>query len=352
MSAKVVLAVVFGSLWLGLVLAVLLVYLRRMFEQLRATDESIRKEIQNNQGLVLLQQQLGQLVTQINQQLQNISTSVSSRLDKVDETVNKVHKGLGEASEATKRILEVGKDVASLQDILQVPKFRGGLGEFLLENLLSQILPPRFYELQYTFRNGERVDAVIFLGEAKVPVDSKFPLESFKRVIACHDDEERKKNRREFEKDVKKHIDDISAKYIREEEGTYNFALMYIPAENVYYETIIKDEELGEEKSLFSYSLKKRVIPVSPNSFYAYLQSIALGLRGLSIEERAQEILGQLAQVDKGFQNFREDFDKLGTHLVNAKNRYDETEKKLARLEGQMASAAQLSEEQESLPSS
>lgn len=352
MSTKVVLAVVFGSLWLGLVLAVLLVYLRRMFEQLRATDESIRKEIQNNQGLVLLQQQLGQLVTQINQQLQNISTSVSSRLDKVDETVNKVHKGLGEASEATKRILEVGKDVASLQDILQVPKFRGGLGEFLLENLLSQILPPRFYELQYTFRNGERVDAVIFLGEAKVPVDSKFPLESFKRVIACHADEERKKNHREFEKDVKKHIDDISAKYIREEEGTYNFALMYIPAENVYYETIIKDEELGEEKSLFSYSLKKRVIPVSPNSFYAYLQSIALGLRGLSIEERAQEILGQLAQVDKGFQNFREDFDKLGTHLVNAKNRYDETEKKLTRLEGQMASAAQLSEEQESLPSS
>jgi DNA recombination protein RmuC len=340
------------SLFLGLVLAIFFVSQRRMFEELKAADESIKKEIQNNQGLVLLQQQLGQLVTQINQQLQSISTSVTSRLDKVDETVNKVHKGLGEASEATKRILEVGKDVASLQDILRAPKFRGGLGEFLLENLLSQILPPRFYELQYTFRNGERVDAVIFLGEGKVPVDSKFPLESFKRVIASQTDEERKKIRREFEKDVKKHIDDISAKYIREEEGTYNFALMYIPAENVYYETIIKDEELGEEKSLFSYALKKRVIPVSPNSFYAYLQSIALGLRGLSIEERAREILGQLAQVEKGFKNFREDFSTLGTHLERAKNKYDETEKKLARLEGQMASAAQLSNEQEGLPSS
>ncbi len=351
MSVTIILTAVLGSIFLGLVLAVLFIYQRRMFEQLKATDESIKKEIQNNQALVLLQQQLGQLVTQINQQLQNISTSVSSRLDKVDETVNKVHKGLGEASEATKRILEVGKDVASLQDILQAPKFRGGLGEFLLENLLSQILPLRFYELQYTFRNGERVDAVIFLGEGKVPVDSKFPLESFKRLIACQTEEERKRVRREFEKDVKKHIDDVSAKYIREEEGTYNFALMYIPAENVYYETIIKDEELGEEKSLFSYSLKKRVIPVSPNSFYAYLQSIALGLRGLSIEERAQEILGQLAQVEKGFQNFREDFDKVGKHLVDAKNRYDDAERKISRLEGQMATAAQLSEEQERLPS-
>jgi DNA recombination protein RmuC len=328
---------------------------KKMLEELKNSQESMKEEFKNNQALLLMQQQMGQLIeqvtqqfqvisTQMNQQLKNMSMDLNTRLERTTQVVTKVHEGLGKVSEATKHIFELGKDISSLQEILRAPKFRGGLGEFLLENLLSQILPPKFYQLQYAFKNGERVDAIIHLGEGKVPVDSKFPLESFKRVIACENEEERRKARREFERDVKKHIDDIARKYIREEEGTYNFALMYIPAENVYYEAILKDDSFGEDGSLFSYSLERKVIPVSPNSFYAYLQAIALGLKGLTIEEKAGEILAQLSMVEGDFFKFKSDFEILGSHLENARKKFEQADKKLARLEDRVVNAVQLKE--------
>lgn len=328
---------------------------RKVLEELKKSQDSLKDEFKNNQALLLMQQQMGQLIeqvtrqfqmvsTQMNQQLKNMSMDLNTRLDRTAQVVTKVHEGLGKVSEATKHIFELGKDISSLQEILKAPKFRGGLGEFLLESLLSQILPPKFYDLQYAFKNGERVDAIIHLGGGKVPVDSKFPLESFKRVISCENEEERKRARREFERDVRKHIDDIANKYIREEEGTYNFALMYIPAENVYYEAILKDESLGENGSLFSYSLEKRVIPVSPNSFYAYLQAITLGLKGLTIEEKAGEILAQLSLVENDFFKFKSDFEVLGNHLENARKKFEQADRKLTRLEDRVVNAVQLKE--------
>ena len=159
-------------------------------------------------------------------------------------------RSLGGLEEANRHIYEVGKDIASLQEILRAPKLRGGLGEFFLEDLLAQILPPQHFSTQHAFRSGEKVDAVIKLGASLVPVDAKFPLENFKR-IAGSDERRGKKPRQEaiLRPMCKKHIDAIAGKYILPDEGTYDFALMYIPAENVYYETIIKDEA-PDERSL------------------------------------------------------------------------------------------------------
>ncbi|MFQ6000076.1 MAG: DNA recombination protein RmuC [Anaerolineae bacterium] len=257
------------------------------------------------------------------------------------QSFGQIQQNLGELARTSRYMEEVGKEISGLSDLLRAPKLRGGIGELFLGDLLSQILSPEQYKLQHTFRSGERVDAVIILKAGMVPVDSKFPLESFQRMMIVEDEEERKRHRREFVRSVKGHIDDIARKYILPDEGTFNFALMYIPAESVYYETIIRDEALGEEKSLLNYALEKRVIPVSPNSFYAYLQAIALGLSGLQIEKRAQEIMRYLARLQGDFERFKEDYETLGGHIERARKKYDEAEKKLGRFEDKLLSASE-----------
>jgi DNA recombination protein RmuC len=283
-------------------------------------------------------QQLGQITNQVNtrlgqvtEQLQKSTGDLNSRLDNAARVVSEVSKGLGSLSEATKKVFEVGKDIASLQEILRSPKLRGGLGELFLGDLLAQIFPPAYFSLQHKFKSGEAVDAVIRLGGNLVPVDAKFPLENFRRVVETASEDERRAAKKKFLADVKKHIDAIAGKYILPDEGTFDFALMYIPAENVYYELIIKDEAADTEKSLLNYSFARRVIPVSPNSFYAYLQTILLGLKGMHVEERAREILTNLARLSGEFRKFQEEFELVGKHLTNTKARYDEADKRLAK---------------------
>jgi DNA recombination protein RmuC len=274
-------------------------------------------------------EQLRGITEQVNRQLLDSSGEISKRLDNAARVIGDVQKNIGELSEASRQIFEVGKNIATLQEILQPPKLRGGLGEQFLGELLSQVLPPKFFTLQYMFSNGERVDAVVRLGEKLVPIDSKFPLDNFKRIIECKTEEERKAYQKTFYRDVKKHIDDIASKYIVPNEGTYDFALLYIPAENVYYETITKDDSFGEEKGILNYALNKKVIPVSPNSFYAYLQVIVLGLKGLQIEKDAQKILVLLASLKKDLGGFQEDFQLVGRHITNAMNKFEEARRRL-----------------------
>ena len=281
-------------------------------EQLRAINEQVNQQLQL-----------------VNQQLQNSSGQIGQRLDSAREVISRVSERLGELSKTSEQIHEVGKNIATLQEILRPPKLRGGLGEQFLGELLSQILPSEFFTLQYTFSSGERVDAVVRIGEKLVPIDSKFPLDNFKRLVECKTDEERKTCRKIFYRDVKKHIDDIASKYILPQEGTYDFALLYIPAENVYYETITKDESFGEEKGILNYALAKRVIPVSPNSFYAYLQVIILGLKGLQIEKDALKIQASLSGLKKDIGGFQEDFQLVGRHIMNALNKFEEARRRL-----------------------
>jgi DNA recombination protein RmuC len=277
-----------------------------------------------------VQQQLGAL----GQQFQGTTDSIGRRLDKAAEVIGGVQKGLGELSGSTQRILDVGRDIAQLQEILRAPKLRGGLGELFLGDLLGQILPREYFALQHRFKTGDIVDATVHLVNRMVPVDAKFPLENFRRLQSAHTDDERMALRRAFSRDVRKHVDDIARKYILPDEGTFDFALMYIPAENVYYETIIKDA--AENESISDYARAKRVIPVSPNSFYAYLQAIVVGLHGFQIEKRASEIMGLLQRLVADFSRFKEDFETAGRHLANAHNKYDDAGKRLARFEDKL----------------
>lgn len=281
-------------------------------------------------------QALDSRLAEVDRKLGASMESVNQRLDGAARVIGDVNKQLGTLSKTAENMQEVGKNISSLQDILRSPKMRGGFGEFLLADLLAQILPPQHYQLQYAFGTGDKVDAVVKLSNKLVPVDAKFPLENFRRMVEAQTDEERKRQRREFVKDVRKHVDAIAKKYILPDEGTFDFALMYIPAENVYYETIIKDESFGEDKSIANYAVESRVIPVSPNSFYAYLQAIVLGLRGMRVEERAQEIIDSLARLKGDLARFRGDFETVGTHLKNASNRYDEAEKRLSKFEDRL----------------
>jgi DNA recombination protein RmuC len=301
----------------------------------------------------LLGQQIAQLTSQLNErlreggdQLQRSQHTIGERLDNAAKVVGDVQRGLGELREATAKVYEVGRDVASLQDILRAPKLRGGLGEFLLCDLLAQVLPAAHYAIQHEFRGGERVDAVVRLGGGLVPVDAKFPLEDFRRLLQAGDDDERARAKRAFGVRLRKHIDDIAAKYIRPDEGTFDFALMYVPAENVYYETIVRDDDLGAERALGAYALERRVVPVSPNSFYAYLQAIVLGLRGLRIEARAEEVMGQLSRLGADLGRLRDDFRLVGKHLGNAQQVYAAADRRLDRL-GTKVSAIAGDEERE-----
>ena len=272
-------------------------------------------------------------------QQMELTTLISQRISEIDlgsrQSFERLKQDIGKLSEATKQMLEVGKTISSLEDLLKPPKIRGGMGETFLEELLNQILPHNYFEFQHSFKNGDKVDAIIRLGGKMVPVDAKFPLEQFRNIIENSNEAERKLARRSFIRDVKKHIDDIANKYILPDEKTFDFALMYIPAENVYYEAVIKEED---EEGLYSYALKKKVIPVSPNSFYAYLQVIIHGLKGMSIEAHAREIINHLERLKGDEKRFKDEFEVLGSHLSNARKKYEDADKLLNRFEEKLLS--------------
>jgi len=268
--------------------------------------------------------QVNERLNQMNQSLQEANKIIGQNLGSTASVFGNVKEQLGKLQETNKQILEVGKDISSLQELLRVPKLRGQIGETLLENLLAQVLPKEYFQAQYRFKSGETVDAVVRLGERLVPIDAKFSLENFQKMLSAEDEQDKNSYRRKFIQDVKNRIDEIALKYILPQEDTYDFSLMYIPAENVYYEVIIKED-------IFSYSMAKKVIPVSPNTFYAYLQVICLGLKGLKIEENAKEILKNLSMLSTEINKFKEEFSLLGTHLSNASRKYEDSQKKLDR---------------------
>jgi DNA recombination protein RmuC len=306
-------------------------------QNLKNTTDTFVMSLKNTTDLVLKSLQsttesMNQHLSSVTSQLQNNTGQMGSRLDNAAKVIQDVQNKLGELGKATQEIKELGQSVSKLEEMLKAPKLRGGLGELLLEDLLKQVLPANAYDIQYTFRNGQTVDAIINTAGGKVPVDSKFPLENFRKMLDAKSDQEKKTTARLFKSDVKKHIDSIAEKYILPDEGTFDFALMYIPAENIYYETIIKDESYDEEDGLYSYATKRRVVPVSPNSFYAHLRVIALGLKGLQIERSAKEIFQNLELLGTELRKFNDVFETLGMQLNNAKNNYDKADKQLAGL--------------------
>jgi DNA recombination protein RmuC len=271
------------------------------------------------------------IFSQVNERLNAMSRSIQEANQAIGQSLGgtaqifgNIHEKLGELHQTNRQICEISKDISSLQELLRAPKFRGQMGEILLEALLSQVLPKDYYRMQYRFKSADTVDAVICLAEKLVPVDAKFSLENFQKMLAAGDEPTKNSFRKKFIQDVKARIDEVSAKYILPAENTYDFALMYIPAENVYYEVMIAED-------LFSYGVARKVFPVSPNTFYAYLEIICLGLKGFKIEENAKDILKNLNMLSVEIGKFKEDFDLLGGHLSNAFRKYEDSQKKLDR---------------------
>ena len=280
-------------------------------------------------------QRLRGVIETMDRRLAELDTKVDRRLANAEQTANQIHDRLGKAGEATAQMLERVKDLSRLEHALRPPKARGGFGELLLENLLRDRLPPGAYTMQYGFRGGERVDAVVHAGQL-VPVDAKFPLDNYARMVEAESDDERQLYERAFARDVKGHVDAIAVRYIRPDEGTYDFALMYVPAEAIYYELTC-----GKTGALLRYAHDKRVFPVSPTTFTSQLQVIALGLKGLQIEQHAQEVMAYVADLQRDFDRFKGDFELVGKHLGNAHTKYVEAEKRLDRFEGKLERASE-----------
>lgn len=294
-----------------------------MFESLRATTENI------NSQLGIVRQSLQQTTEQFNQQLSAQTSTIGSRLDNAARVIQDLQKSQGQLMQAGEEIKQLGQSMQKLEELLKAPKLRGGLGELLLEDLLKQVLPAANYAVQYRFRSGNTVDAVIKTANGIIPIDSKFPLENFRKMTEAQSENEKKAAYKTFVSDVKKHIDTISQKYILPDEGTFDFALMYIPAENIYYETVIKNEVFGDANTIYDFCVGKRVFAVSPNTFYPTLQVIALGFKGMEVEKSAKTIIQNLTRLQAELTKFEDDFETVGKHLNNAKNKYDEATRKL-----------------------
>ncbi len=275
-----------------------------------------------NQQLNAVTQQLNERLKETSQTLHDTHRTIGERLDSATKVFGEVQRSLGRLEETHKHIYEISKDIASLQDLLRAPKARGEIGETMLGRLLEDILPREHIRLQHRFRSGDIVDAAIIIGENLIPVDAKFSLENFKRFSECPSEEEAKGYYRLFTRDAKNRIDEVSRKYILPDEGTFDFALMYIPAEGVYYQ-MSKDEEIT------AYAKSKKVILVSPNTFYAYLQAILYGLKGMNIQRDIQSVFSELGRLQVDFRKFQEDFDLIGGHLSNAAKKYNEAKIKL-----------------------
>src|SRR3989344_1477355 len=238
--------------------------------------------------------------------LQKNTQSLNERLDNAARVISSVQKNIGEFS-------EIGRGMKDLQEFLRSPKLRGNVGEQVLKEMLGQFLPKQSFHLQYAFKSGDKVDAAIKTAAGIVPVDSKFPMENFRKMAGSKDESEKKSFEKVFEKDVKNHIDAISKKYILTEEGTIDYALMYIPSESVYYEVV-------NSSTLFDYAGAKRVLPVSPTTFYAYMRAILMSFEGQKIEAKAREILASLRAIQKDYSKVGDNLSTLQKHLNNAYN--------------------------------
>jgi DNA recombination protein RmuC len=268
-----------------------------------------------------INKQTQEAMTSVHRQSQRVIAEVTERLTKLDET--------------NKQVVNFSSQLQNLQDILKNPKQRGVLGEYFLEETLKNVLPPNSYQMQYAFKNNEIVDAVVFVKEKIIPIDSKFSLENYERILNATDKEEREKLEKLFRQDLKIRIDETS-KYVRPAENTMDFAFMFIPSEAIYYDLLIN--KVGAVKvntrDLIEYAFKdRRVIIVSPTSFLAYLQTVLQGLRALQIEESAKAIKQNVEKLGKHLLSYEDFMKKLGVSMGTTVNHYNNAYKELAKID-------------------
>ncbi|MDR1997169.1 MAG: DNA recombination protein RmuC [Candidatus Margulisbacteria bacterium] len=311
---------------LVLVLALIFLALRPLpknnsAEQMQQVQQTVldqlarmRQELQSGQQLNV------QTMQRQFQQSQEIIRDVTVKLTQIDQT--------------NKQVLDFSGQLQSLENILKNPKQRGILGEYFLETLLGNVLQPNQYRMQYKFANGETVDAAIFYRELVIPIDAKFSLEKYNKIMAEQNPAVREQLERDFRSDVKNRIDE-TAKYIRPPEGTTEFAFMFIPAEGVYYNLLIYN--VGSvnvsKQDLIEYAFRKHVIIVSPTSFFAYLETVLQGLKAAAVQENIQEIIGRVGDLQKHLNNYEEFMRRLGKNLAVTVGSYNTASKELQKID-------------------
>ena len=262
--------------------------------------------------------------------LQENSRQLNERLDKAATVIKDVEKEMGKMS-------EIGRNMRELQDFLKSPKLRGNIGEQVLKDLISQIFPKNSFYLQYEFKSGEKVDAAIKTDAGILPIDSKFPMENFLKMSKATEKKDKEIYEKEFERDIKKHIDAISKKYILPSEGTMDFALMYVPSESVYYEIV-------NQTNVLDYARKSRVYMVSPSTLYAHLQTILLSFEGKKIESKSKELFSLLRSIKIDYEKIDDNMGTLGKHINNAYSQFGNVSLGLSNLGQKLNSTKSLEE--------
>src|SRR6201997_3767259 len=339
---------IFGILAIVVVVAMLWSATRRADVQLSAVRQEMQTSLTTQSQSVLAQmnslmQSVTQQLGQVRQELQSgvassgqlasaAQASMAQQLQASNEAIRKLSTQLAEVQQAER---DLSQSAQTLHNVLGGAKTRGILGEVALERLLEDALPRSAYEMQFRFPStGAIVDAIVRTGEHLLPIDSKFPLDAYRRLAETGDDA-----RREFCTAVRKHADSIAEKYILPGDHTFDYALMFVPSEGVYYELLMtQDTKYGR---LDEYCRGKRVFPVSPNTFYACLNAIAISLQGQSIEENARHLLASMAGLKKQFESFADVYEKLGTHLRHAQQSYEDADSRLSRARNSLEQMAQ-----------
>ncbi len=305
-------------------------FMQSLREDMLRTSSDHRKEVQS---------QLEQVQSKLTQGMRHSHSSIQKQFDQTSRIVQDVTKKLTQLDETNKQVLDFSSQLQNLQHILKNPKQRGVLGEYWLETLLSNVMPSKqMYQMQYHVGVDEGsdqkliADAVIFVDDQIIPIDAKFTLENYNRMMQEQDKDRREKIEKEFKADVKRRIDE-TAKYIRPEFDTTNFAFMFIPAEGVYYNLL--NAEIGSginSNNLVEYAFTKNVMLVSPTSFYAYLQTVLMGLRKLEIEKSTQEIIKRVGELGKHFASYRDVHERLGKNLGTVVNQYNQSSGELRKV--------------------
>ena len=299
-------------------------------------QEKLKAAPAEDTGLMLLQKQIqnmeAALDSRMNESSRNVNETMRTQLGESAKLIREITQEITSVKEIGRETGKFAEQLKSLQDILKNPKQRGILGEYYLETVLKNVLPPGMYEMQYPFPNGEVVDAAVFVNDKIVPVDSKFSLDNYNRLVHA-EGAERAALEKVFVSDLKLRITE-TAKYIRPEEGTMDFAFMFIPSEGIYYDLLTNQVGTGEDENLIQRAAgKHKVIIVSPTSFLAYLQTVMQGLKALQIEKQAEEIQKRVGELGKHIGSYEEYYKKLGNALGTAVSHYNSGYKELGKID-------------------
>ncbi len=286
--------------------------------------------VRNQLRRFLESQRQDQSMLMLNQNIQGMQSRIDATTKAIGERLDTASRVIAGVTKELGSVQEMGRSMKELQDFLRSPKLRGNIGEQILRDLLEQYFAREHFDIQYKFRDGQVVDAIIKTDKGMIPIDSKFPMENIQKMLSSETDEDRALFQHEFIKDVKKHMSDISKKYILPSEGTVDFAVMYVPSESVYYELVRSPEDIN------AFGYEKRVFPVSPNSFYYFLKVLLLGMEGKKVEEASRKILETLRAIQSDAMRFGDTLGVLTTHVTNAKAAVDRVNTEYGKLSGKI----------------